>query len=195
VYSTGAAVCYQNTYPGAYYQYGCGASTDGQSVATTYSGQNYDFQLAVIYTQLSLATSISPASTLSTSSAPSSTSTLTSSTSTSTSTSTSPSTSSPSSTSSSVNSSSASKSAPSSTTASSQLGAQSAPSSAANTIAATGQSSQGQTGIIAGSVVGGIGVIFAILALGCGLMRRRQKKRAEERLRSIANKEKSLSVR
>lgn len=68
---------------------------------------------------------------------------------------------------------------------------------AATAAAATGPSSQVQAGIIAGSVVGGVGVIFAILALGCGLMRRRQRKKAEERARSMAipTNEKTISIR
>ena len=66
---------------------------------------------------------------------------------------------------------------------------------AAATVAATGSSSQGQVGIIVGSVIGGIGMIFAILALGCAFMRRRQRRKAEERTRSIPTKEKAMSMR
>lgn len=64
-------------------------------------------------------------------------------------------------------------------------------------VAAAGPSPQAQAGIIAGSVVGGFGVIFAILALGCSLMRRRQMQKAEERARTVSfpTKEKTMSIR
>jgi uncharacterized protein (DUF2062 family) len=62
-------------------------------------------------------------------------------------------------------------------------------------VAATSSGPQGQVGIIVGSVVGGVGMIFAILALGCAFMRRRQRRKAEERARSIPTKEKTMSMR
>ncbi|CAL3971500.1 unnamed protein product [Diplocarpon coronariae] len=47
---SGGDECYRNTYPGAYYQYGCGASEDATSVETTYSGQAPDMLLQVVFT-------------------------------------------------------------------------------------------------------------------------------------------------
>lgn len=175
--STGGSVCYRNEYQGGYSQYRCGSSADGKSIATTYSDQERDYQLKVVYTPLSLATSltlnVAPPS-------PNATSGTT--------INSAPPSSAPSSTMPAIGS----ASTPSSVPASPVVGAQSVASITSAIAAATSQSSQVQAGIIAGSVVGGIGVLFALLALGCGLMRRRKKKYEEERLRSIVRKEKPL---
>lgn len=203
--STGESVCYQNTYPGGYSQYGCGASSDIQHVATTYSGQDWNFQLNAIYTQVTLATSLLPNPTTSQSTAlPTSLSTPSSSSSQSSSAksssehqTTSSASESRSTTASGPTTASTgiSTSTPTSTSPGTLVGVQSGATITAVGDGSTGQSSQARAGIIAGSVVGGVGVIFAILALGCSVVRGRRKKRAEERARSIPTKEKSLSVR
>jgi ABC-type dipeptide/oligopeptide/nickel transport system ATPase subunit len=186
LYSSGGSVCHQNIFPGGYYQYACGASTDAQTIATAYSGQNWASQLKIIYTQLTLATTQSASSTVL------STTTITQSPSSSFT---------PSSTTSSTISSTlqtiTSTSSQTSATSSSPVGAQSVANTSAATVAPAGISPQAQAGIIAGSVVGGVGVIFAILGLCCGLMRRRQRQKAEERARSMSfpTQEKTNSIR
>ncbi len=178
--SSGGSICYENTFPGGYYQYACGASIDAKTIATTYSGQNWASQLQIIYTQLTLATTEAASSTIL------STTTIIQSSSTSASSST------QSASALLTNTSSASRTFASSSLA---VGAQPVASTLAASVAAAGPGPQAQAGIIAGSVVGGVGVLFAILALGCGLMRRRQRKKAEERARSIPTREKSMSIK
>jgi hypothetical protein len=55
-FSSSGSVCYQDSYPGGYRRYGCGAYSDAASVATTYAGQKTPYSMQVIYTALSLAT-------------------------------------------------------------------------------------------------------------------------------------------
>ncbi|KAI1001253.1 hypothetical protein K3495_g6947 [Podosphaera aphanis] len=44
--------CYRNTYPGGYYQYGCGMSSWATQVETTYLGQPSDVSLQVLYSAI-----------------------------------------------------------------------------------------------------------------------------------------------
>ena len=47
-------------------------------------------------------------------------------------------------------------------------------------IAISGQGNQAQLGLIIGSIIGGIGALFALLAIGAYLLRRRQNRKQSE---------------
>lgn len=144
--SYGQAVCYRNSYPDGYHQYGCGLSSDATTVETTFSGQDPAFTLEIVRTAITFPTPsssfISPVKTseISTSSTPIR-STLTTST---------------------------------LTILSGSNGSQVAANSTESKIAISGQENQAQLGLIIGSIIGGIGALFALLAIGVYLMRRRQ---------------------
>lgn len=60
---TGTAVCYRNTYPGGYYQYACGASSEATSIATSFYGQPSDEFLQQVYTGVHFTPTSAPLST------------------------------------------------------------------------------------------------------------------------------------
>jgi hypothetical protein len=59
-------------------------------------------------------------------------------------------------------------------------GSQVAATSTESEIAISGQGNQAQLGLIIGSIIGGIGALLALLAIGVYLMRRRQKSKEPE---------------
>jgi hypothetical protein len=78
--SKGTSVCFSNTYPGSYKQWGCGASSTGTTVATSYTGMDSAMQLQIVMTGgLSTSSSaVSYSSAAATSSLPATTNTQTS---------------------------------------------------------------------------------------------------------------------
>ncbi|KAL2066071.1 hypothetical protein VTL71DRAFT_2142 [Oculimacula yallundae] len=189
IYScSGDAVCYRNTYPGGYYQYGCGASQDATSVETTYEGQASDLLLQVVFTGVNF----SPFSAMATTTAASS-SQSTSSSSLISSSSSLASSSSSSSSSSTTSASLSTSSASSTTTESSALVAvaKATPPAESSSASATAEDSEDKKkssenkGAIAGAVIGSVLGLAAIVgfALWCG--RRRRNKRIDNRAGSF----------
>ncbi|KAG4433769.1 hypothetical protein IFR05_010736 [Cadophora sp. M221] len=43
-------LCYRNTFPNGYYQYGCGSTSVGETVIYTWPGDNLDVSIAILYT-------------------------------------------------------------------------------------------------------------------------------------------------
>lgn len=209
--SSGSA-CYQDTYPGGYRRYGCGAYSDAKSVATAYIGQDPTVTLPVVFTALAFTATGAgqPISSSSMSSSPSyaSSSTTSSSTSFASSSSTGASPSHmPSSSSSSTRLASSTSLVPTLTsslrttfavaepTLSSAIGGtvSSAASTSSPSAAATAQGIQGQIGIIAGSVIGGLAAVLALVALACFFVRKRQRI-AKKHLRSFPDKKDNMSI-
>lgn len=167
-YSTSDAECYRNTYPGGYYQFGCGKSDWATSVETMYSGQPSDMFLQVVYTGVvfsPLPAKASTTSSVSTSSTSASTSSQTSSSSSS------------SITSSSMSASSDSSSQSSSSGTSTVAKASGASSTTATSSTAASFKKKENAGAIVGAVIGGLLGLALIIgfALWCGHRRRNQK--------------------
>ncbi|KAH7309331.1 hypothetical protein BKA65DRAFT_543536 [Rhexocercosporidium sp. MPI-PUGE-AT-0058] len=191
IYScSGDAVCYRNTYPGGYYQYGCGASQDATSVETTYKGQASNMLLQVVFTGVNFSPFSAEAST--TSSAPRSSATSSSSSSlvsSSSSSSISSVSSSSISSSSSMSTStlSSSKSQTSTGTSTLAVAGKATPASESSSSSATAKASKKSEnkGAIAGAVIGAVLGLAAIVGFALWWGRRRQNKRNDQRAGSF----------
>ncbi|KAK7997909.1 hypothetical protein PG989_005949 [Apiospora arundinis] len=161
---SGANVCYKNSFPGGFFQYGCGSASNlATSVQTAASGQP---SIPLIQTSISLTqspSSLSQSSASSPSSSQSASSSSASSTNAASSSSSTPASSSP-----------TSSASPSPTNHSPAGGANSPPAAPP----ASGASSSGQkhTGAIVGGVLGGLAGLAILAALLFCCLRRRQRR-------------------
>ncbi|KAH9213237.1 hypothetical protein DL95DRAFT_447130 [Leptodontidium sp. 2 PMI_412] len=195
IYScSGESVCYRNTYPGGYYQYGCGASQDATTVETSYEGQASDVLLQVVFTGVNFSPFSAAASTTSSPASSSSATSFASSSS-------SPSSSSSSFSSSSSSDSSSLSSSVSSTSTLSSRSSSSLASTRTSTLATAGkatpapEASSSSTseaskksenkGAIAGAVIGSVLGLAAIVGFALWWGRRRQNKRNGHRAGSF----------
>ncbi|KAK0112686.1 hypothetical protein ONS95_014425 [Cadophora gregata] len=198
IYScSGDDVCYRNTYPGGYYQYGCGASQDATSVETTYEGQASDVLLQVVFTGVNFSPFSAVASTTSaSSSSPTSSSQSTSvvSSSSSLSSTTSSASSFTSTSSSSLSSSKSQTSSGSSTlaTAGKATPASESSSSSATVESETSKNSENK-GAITGAVIGSVLGLAAIVGFALWWGRRRRNKRKAHRAGSFITQHNSGS--
>lgn len=190
--SSGDDVCYRNTYPGGYYQYGCGASQDATSVETTYEGQASDVLLQIVFTGVNFSPVSAAASTTSSTSS-SSTTSSSSVVSSSSSVSSSTSSSSSSTLTSSLSSSKSQTSTASSTFPTADKANPASESTTSNAAAVEGESSQkGQNkGAIAGAVIGSVLGLAAIVGFALWWGRRRQNKRNAHRAGSFVTQHNS----
>ncbi|KAH8593515.1 hypothetical protein B0O99DRAFT_627397 [Bisporella sp. PMI_857] len=154
-------LCYRNTYPGSYLQWGCGKTDQATKVETTYSGQASDVLLQVVYRKITF----SPMTVSATTSSESSSTTEQTTTTTEESRSTPP---------------------PASTTSATE----STSTTAGNTQAATtgaGEEGEGKSkskvsgGVIAAGVIGSAAFVIALLGIILFFLRRRRNQQRKDR--------------
>ncbi|KAG4428086.1 hypothetical protein IFR05_016430 [Cadophora sp. M221] len=184
IYScSGESVCYRNTYPGGYYQYGCGASQDATTVETSYEGQASDVLLQVVFTGVNFSPFSAVASTTlsaqrsSASSSPSPSSLISSSSAFSSSSSSVSSSLSASSSATSSSTTSSSESHTSTGTSTLAAAGETTPTSESSSTATAEASKKGENkGAIAGAVIGAVVGLAAIVVFALWWGRRRQNK-------------------